>query len=96
VSEEWGPWVEHDGKGCPCVGMWVHRVFLDNSERNGILVPQSWMMSWHWKSLDRDGWSMTPRQTRAIPVTRYRIRKPRALLDMIERAAELDRVKETT
>lgn len=20
---EWGPWVEHDGKGCPCVGQYV-------------------------------------------------------------------------
>ena len=20
---EWGPWIEHDGKGCPCVGQYV-------------------------------------------------------------------------
>ena len=20
---EWGPWIEHDGKGCPCVGEYV-------------------------------------------------------------------------
>jgi hypothetical protein len=23
ADEEWGPWVEHDGKGCPCVGMFT-------------------------------------------------------------------------
>jgi hypothetical protein len=23
MSEEWGPWIEHHGDGCQCVGMWV-------------------------------------------------------------------------
>ena len=24
-DEEWGPWIEHDGKGCPGVGLVVKR-----------------------------------------------------------------------
>lgn len=28
MADEWGPWIEHDGKGCPVKdGVWCHRVF---------------------------------------------------------------------
>lgn len=26
MEEDWGPWIEHDGKGCPCAGMHVEVV----------------------------------------------------------------------
>ena len=85
MDGEWGEWQFHDGMGCPCVGMWTHRVYgmagLDpqdgtiKSEKIGIpRNPKS--RSWIWT----DGYCR---------VIRYRIRRPRALLDMIERAASL-------
>lgn len=75
MSDEWGPWIEHDGKGCPCVGMFVHRIYerpgLDvkdgvvKSEKIGF-VRNSGSGNWHWVR----GYA---------PVIRYRIRKPRGL-----------------
>ena len=94
MSDEWGPWVEHDGKGCPCLGKVVRVTYgkrrggpiynriEEVSETDAIEIADG-LGSWTWKP----GWN---------PIIRYRIRKPRALIDMIERAAELDRVKETT
>lgn len=75
MSEEWGPWIEHDGKGCPIVGMFVHRVYarpgrdvkdgVVKSEKIGF-VRNSGSCSWNWVP----GFA---------PVVRYRIRKPRGL-----------------
>ena len=27
MGDEWGPWIEHDGNECPCVGAFVHSIF---------------------------------------------------------------------
>jgi hypothetical protein len=79
---EWGPWIEHDGKGCPCVGQFVHVVFkrdvkpknsgagsgryINKREWIGITNPTSAGGSWNWN-------------TGFVPIVRYRIRKPRGL-----------------
>ena len=36
MSEQWGPWIEHDGKGCPCLGQWVKAVFHNGNVWEGI------------------------------------------------------------
>jgi hypothetical protein len=77
-DEEWGPWVEHDGNGCPCVGMYVHMVLdgiskIDINTRtqhiNGgreLVGIASGGRSWFWdKSLRK--------------IIRYRVRKPKGL-----------------
>lgn len=84
---EWGPWVEHDGKGCPCVGltvevevvMWPNRVLVAGAEciEAGI-SPHQRPSAWAWAQ-DRMGW---------LDVIRYRIRKPRALRDLIDLVAD--------
>jgi hypothetical protein len=75
TDEQWGPWIEHDGKGCPCVGQFVHRIHCRGDVNIGVVMRGG--RSWTW----------APGYTRVL---RYRIRKPRALLDLIERARELD------
>jgi hypothetical protein len=76
-KEEWEEWQIHDGKGCPCVGKFVRAVFLDGSQMDAIAgsypagPPQIFGSSWVWGS-------------GAIDIIRYRIRKPRALMDLIE------------
>lgn len=93
MDETWGPWIEHDGKGCPCRGAFAHVVFArairgtaSMASRGQSLTPTDWVGvvnpvgddgSWDWS-------------LRYVPIIRYRIRKPRALLDLIERARELD------
>jgi hypothetical protein len=87
MSDEWGPWIEHDGKGCPCVGQYVEtRLNL----RAGYVMPgcpsslvdggmgtvgiATGGVSWYWAA----GFAR---------VIRYRIRRPRALQTLIEIAA---------
>lgn len=70
---EWGPWIEHDGKGCPCRGQFVHMVYAEpgitvgtgewGDEEFGIAESDG---SWLWR-FDY------------VPIIRYRIRKPRGL-----------------
>lgn len=77
MSDEWGPWVEHDGTGCPCIGFYVHvsRLAAPDKEviagaeciRNGV-DPNSILSAWVWEEL-----------TRPNDVMRYRVRKPRGL-----------------
>lgn len=74
MSDEWGPWIEHDGKGCPCVGKFVHVVF----DRPGI-SPDGTITSEEFGIAGQHGgesWLWLPVYTRVI---RYRIRKPRGL-----------------
>lgn len=78
---EWGPWIEHDGKGCPCVGQLVQIVERDH----GVSPPriagamfdgtESWSGSgWHWAVIPYG-----PDGVEWDPIIRYRIRKPRGL-----------------
>ncbi len=67
MTDEWGPWIEHDGKGCPCVGEFVHTVHHHGYEFLGI-AGSGGGRSWDW--------SNAPWYSRII---RYRIRKPRGL-----------------
>lgn len=36
MSEEWGPWIEHGGGDCPCVGQLAQVVYTDGDVSTGI------------------------------------------------------------
>lgn len=82
-DEEWGPWIEHDGKGCPCEGFYVEVACAepwDHSTISDIIfgIAMKWpASSWDW---GLNGYT---------DVLRYRIRKPRALQELKERIATL-------
>lgn len=80
---EWGPWIEHDGKGCPVDAGFV--VLVDTDPYHMIGIGRYYEFKISNANKDWVGWT--------LPI-RYRIRKPRALLDMIERARELDKLGE--
>lgn len=82
MSEEWGPWIEHDGKSRPADGLIVEREYACGAVLVGRIGKQ-WLRtelglpfyrgatygcSWLWAE-DGD----------CVPVVRYRIRKPRGL-----------------
>lgn len=82
---ECGPWIEHDGKGCPLpVGTPCECIF---EAFPGVIVadPAPWTpcsggVSWDWKfwlTLDADSRLIIAR------IVRYRTRRPQALLDLI-------------
>lgn len=89
-EEDWGPWIEHDGKGCPCRG-----ALVESETRNGNRLQHvaEGAAIWPWgelapASLPKAGsaweWADDP-----LPcdVVRYRIRKPRGLKMLQEIAA---------
>lgn len=77
MADNWGPWIEHNGKGCPCVGMVAEVVFAYDK------LPMCYVVrggaSWFWLSPDIRGTSITRCGRLANPIVRYRIRKPRGM-----------------
>lgn len=76
MSEEWGPWIEHDGKGCPCKGQVVQA-----ERRSGeILGPYiAYTKAVGIPDLGNplhDCWVHLPKPSDII---RYRVRKPKGL-----------------
>ena len=71
MSEQWGPWIEHDGCGCPVPnGTVVHVVYESGQEiiasvsangRPDCLNPWVWVLGYQ-------------------NIIRYRIRKPRGMI----------------
>lgn len=86
----WGPWIDHDGKGCPCVGK-VCRVVQEgvSGETYDVTGVAEGSPAWDWSNYGTLG-TYKGKNGRWGRVIRYRIRKPRALLNMIERAREID------
>lgn len=86
MSDEWGPWIEHDGRGCPVpTGTVVQGVGRDGS----VEVWAAGMVAIHPNGL-RDGWSWRGSHfEHPLDVMRYRIRKPRGLLILESLLADL-------
>jgi hypothetical protein len=92
-SAEWGPWIEHDGAAplLPC-----HRMTVQiKHDGNGEIPVTSEVISrrypgffWRWRRV-RTGWFRS--ELRRVcdnpayaPIIAYRIRRPRALQDLID------------
>lgn len=82
---EWGPWQEHDGKGCPCAGQWVHVVSDEGTEIEGIAGLRDgactraglpWDASWCWHPA-------------AQKIIRYRIRHPKGMAILEQLLADI-------
>ena len=76
-KEEWGPWIDYDGAGCPsyavglyvqakCAEPWDHGQIRDIVE--GVVSGRNAQSSWHWGI------------NGCTDVIVYRIRKPRGMV----------------
>jgi hypothetical protein len=89
MTEQWGPWIEHDGKGCPCVGMLAQwdldggHEYVGMADKNGHLMIAPGIVE--GIAVPGNAWSWAEG---VIPIIRYRIRKPAALQTLIEIAAD--------
>ena len=85
---DWGPWIEHDGNGCPCKGQLVK---VERFNGNVDLFV-AWTRIYQPERSDTD--ENTSSWAYKIPtgrkIKRYRIRKPRGLQILEERLAEID------
>jgi hypothetical protein len=86
VSDEWGPWIEHDGGGCPVAANVTAQCFAwkfgtEVGPFTGVVVggPDS---SWFWRKCPLRRYVCY--NPNAAPIIRYRVRKPRALMDLIK------------
>ncbi len=86
MGNEWSEWITHDGKGCPCVGMYV-RVFIEtlsgkaNATREGVAYGG---LQWSWENAATVTRETDTHYYMVGMIVRYQVRKPRALLDLIE------------
>ena len=93
MGEEWGPWIEHDGKGCPCVGEYGQftlgggysgPVGLRDDLGRVMVTTNTYEgfatdgAAWHWVESK-------------YPVIRYRIRKPKGLTILTDILREVER-----
>ena len=86
MAEEWGPWIEHDWKGCPVVGIYVRAEINSGFQVEGVPSPRcadpepGYASAWIWSTLDEGD--------KGYRVVRYRIRRPLALRRLIDLAAD--------
>lgn len=81
MSEEWGPWIEHDGGPRPVKpGTFCHLIYEDGEEFIGPIGLGYYGTEAGTPDEPWGGW---------CPIVRYRIRKPRALLQLIEMVENL-------
>ncbi len=76
---EWGPWTQHDGKGCPVDGQYVRVEKFNGQISEGIagsvcrargVSPDDWFAS---------NWVWLPSGPVPADIRAYRVRKPRGL-----------------
>lgn len=91
MADEWGPWIEHDGKGCPCYGLSVlvqrfngESVVSARIGRKTSFQKLNMCSAWVWV------------KPSPFKVRRYRIRQPRGLTILQAIAANPERELEAT
>jgi len=82
VSEEWGPWIEHDGGPVPHLsGAWVHAKCETHQgeivEREGR-ISDGFGQSWVWENFGKIG-RHNGKLVVWTKVVEFRIRKPKGL-----------------
>ena len=81
VQDEWWPWIEHDGKGCPCVGRWVQVKSLSFLSQKTMHVEgiagSGGGISWDWTMYGKPYGGVI-----VAKIMCYRIRKPRGMAIM--------------
>lgn len=84
-QEDWGPWVQHDGKGCPCVGQYVELELTTDGLGVTASGKTDWtiigivqagnLLAWDWSKFN----TMKPNGMLTPKVIRYRIRRPKGM-----------------
>ena len=84
APEEWGPLIKHDGKDCPVTGMFCEVHDAQGNKECGLITETTATPCTLWV------WARLCLFCMPHRIVAYRIRKPRALLDLIERARDID------
>lgn len=90
---EWGPWIDHDGKGCPCIGKYV-RVKLHS-------IPMYEGIAWGEESAKNrkhtdpltSKWAWLTNRPTYGKVIRYQVRIPRGMTMLTNILREVEKNK---
>lgn len=87
MSEEWGPWQEHDGKGCPvALGQHYQAEYDDGDMEEGVHGFYGTLLSGAGWRPENGSWLWHEDYQ---PIIRLRIRKPRGLTILENLIADL-------
>ena len=91
MSDEWGPWIEHDGRGCPVAAgvITLKQYGRPRAAHWGGLPGAVFMGEYFVISISSGSGSSWNWSTRSNPILRYRIRKPKGLMILEGLIAEL-------
>jgi hypothetical protein len=85
MSDQWGPWIEHDGNGCPVQnGTFVEVIDLGRDGDEGfhaVMVKAA--------HIPVSSWTMRDNHGKYRQALRYRIRKPRGLTMLQDLIADI-------
>lgn len=87
---EWGPWIEHDGMGCPLPVGTLCRVAMEGApgdvkQTDTVIKPMN-LWGWDWMNYGLPIQMIDGRQGLCGRVLRYRVHKPDAIT-LLERIA---------
>lgn len=82
MSDEWGPWIEHDGGPNPLPAGTIVQAYIEPGKLYGPWITSGEPGGWDWRMLEYQR------------VIRYRIRKPRALEQLRKIARNPERALE--
>lgn len=90
MADEWGPWIEHDGRGCPVPDGTVVEVMVEGNPGD-FFGPVEFAatkegLSWYWT-----WWMVIVDGEWVARIVRYRLRRPNALRRLIDIAADPER-----
>ena len=74
---EWGPWIEHDGRGCPVAKGTFVKTLQEDGESYEAPASGETFTRWTWSFCDMFG-------EPGLKIIRYRIRRPKALQQLIQ------------
>jgi len=84
--DDWGPWIEPDGKGCPCVGMWVRMESKGCTCRH---IAEGMATDCEERGEGFEARCHVCGADTISQIGRYRVRRPRALLNLIDMVENL-------
>lgn len=90
MADDWGPWIEHDGKGCPLAAGTVCRAIFEGEPGHLSAPTIGTVGANHGYSWDWSLWGQTaPDGYRITRIIKYQVKTPRGMVELKTALADL-------